>query len=61
MSEPSRKEFWLLCPICGGKTRTRVQEDTLLVHFPLFCPKCRAVTRINYSKEHMVLCEEPDA
>ena len=61
MSDPPRKEFWLLCPVCGGKTRTRVQEDTVLVHFPLFCPKCRAVTRINYSKEHMVLCEEPDA
>ncbi len=61
MSKPSRKESWLLCPVCGGKTRIRVQEDTLLINFPLFCPKCRAVTRINYEKSNMTLCEEPDA
>ncbi len=61
MSNTSRKEFWLLCPVCGGKTRTRVQEDTVLVNFPLFCPKCRTVTRISYEKENMVLSEEPDA
>ena len=33
------------CPVCKGKTRTRVHEDTTLVNFPLFCPKCKAMTR----------------
>ena len=37
---------------------TRVQEDTVLVNFPLFCPKCKAVTRVIYVRENMVLCEE---
>ncbi len=32
---------WVLCPVCGNKTRTKVFADTVLVNFPLFCPKCR--------------------
>lgn len=32
---------WILCPICGNKTRNRISEDTELKHFPLYCPKCR--------------------
>ena len=32
---------WILCPICGNKTRNRIREDTELKHFPLYCPKCR--------------------
>ena len=61
MSDPPHEEFWLLCPVCGGKTRTKVQEDTVLVNFPLFCPKCRTVTRVCYEKGILVLSEEPDA
>lgn len=61
MSDPPHEEFWLLCPVCGGKTRTKVQEDTVLVNFPLFCPKCRAVTRVSYEKGILVLSKEPDA
>jgi hypothetical protein len=30
-----------LCPICNNKTRTEVREDTELVNFPFFCPKCK--------------------
>lgn len=32
---------WLLCPVCGNKTRNRVRADTILIHYPLYCPKCR--------------------
>ena len=31
---------WIHCPTCGNKTRTKVNPDTVLKHFPLFCPKC---------------------
>ena len=34
-------EKWLLCPICGAKTRLRLLERTVLRDLPLFCPKCR--------------------
>ena len=61
MKNTHRTEYWLVCPMCNGKTRTRVNEDTVLVNYPLFCPKCKNVTRINYVKENMVLSDEPDA
>ena len=60
MSNQKRQEYWLPCPVCNGKTRTRVREDTALVNFPLFCPKCKSVTRVNFVKLNMVLSDEPD-
>ena len=27
---------WILCPVCGAKTRTQILDDTELKHFPLF-------------------------
>ncbi|WP_343098468.1 cysteine-rich KTR domain-containing protein, partial [Clostridioides difficile] len=41
------KQLWVLCPICNNKTRTKVREDTELINFPLFCPKCKTETLIN--------------
>lgn len=39
---------WVLCPICGNKTRTMMmQEDTELKNFPLYCPKCKQQTLVN--------------
>lgn len=32
---------WILCPVCGNKTRNQIREDTILLNFPLYCPKCR--------------------
>lgn len=32
---------WILCPVCGSKTRDRIREDLELKNFPLFCPKCK--------------------
>ena len=34
-----KQEKWLLCPICGNKTRLKLREDTILENFPLYCPK----------------------
>ena len=31
----------ILCPVCGSKTRSRIREDTILINYPLYCPKCR--------------------
>ena len=35
----SREEQWLLCPVCGAKTRLRLLQRTVLREFPLYCPK----------------------
>ena len=44
MKQSDRKDElleWLLCPRCGGKTRTQIRPHTVLEDFPLFCPKCK--------------------
>lgn len=38
---------WLLCPVCGNKTRLKVRQDTELINFPLYCPKCKQETSVN--------------
>ena len=42
-------------PICGGKTRTKVYEDTVLIKFPLYCPKCKKEILVDVVKFKMVL------
>ena len=27
---------WIMCPLCRGKTRIKIREDTELYKFPLF-------------------------
>ena len=41
------KEAWIYCPVCGGKTRLRLLQRTVLRDFPLFCPKCKHESIIN--------------
>ena len=36
---------WILCPVCGNKTRLQIRNDTELKNFPLYCPKCRQTLR----------------
>lgn len=45
-----KKTEWILCPLCGNKTRNRVREDTVLINYPLYCPKCRQETLIEAKK-----------
>ncbi len=52
---------WICCPICGSKTRTKVYADTVLVKFPLYCPKCKKEIRVTVAQLKMVLSDEPDA
>lgn len=32
---------WVFCPICGGKTRTKIRPDTEAKNLIVFCPKCK--------------------
>ena len=57
----AKNEAWLLCPICGNKTRVKIRSDTLLENFPLFCPKCKQETLINVKQLNMSVIKEPDA
>lgn len=61
MAKMQKDSLWIRCPICNGKTRTKVYEDTVLLNFPLYCPKCKKEIRVNVVKLKMVLSDEPDA
>ena len=55
------KENWILCPVCGNKTRLKIRKDTELKNFPLFCPKCRQETLIHVKQFNITVIKEPDA
>lgn len=57
----SEEVKWVLCPVCGSKTRTKIREDTELKNFPLYCPKCKKETLISVKQLNMSVIKEPDA
>ena len=56
-----RETEWLHCPICKNKTRDKIRNDTILIHFPLFCPKCKQETLIDVKQLNITVIKEPDA
>lgn len=52
---------WLLCPVCGNKTRLKIRRDTVLKNFPLYCPKCRQEILIELNELQARIMKEPDA
>lgn len=51
------KTEWIKCPVCGNKTRNQMREDTVLQHFPLFCPKCKKETLVNVERFNITIVE----
>ena len=56
-----QNEKWVLCPVCGNKTRIKIRENTVLLNFPLFYPKCRQEQLINVQQLKVTIIKEPDA
>lgn len=54
------KTEWILCPLCGSKIRNKVREDTVLINYPLYCPKCRQETLIEAKNLQVTVIKEPD-
>jgi len=52
---------WVLCPVCGNKTRDKIRKDTILRNFPLYCPKCKWESLIDAKELHITVIKEPDA
>ena len=61
VSRKANLNEWILCPICGNKTRLKIRADTELKNFPLFCPKCKQESLINAKQLNISLIKEPDA
>lgn len=38
MKEAAEEKQWVLCPVCGAKTRLQLLPETELKAFPLFAP-----------------------
>ena len=55
MNNSKKESLWIPCPLCGAKTKTKVYQDTVLVKFPLYCPKCKKETKIDVIQLKMVL------
>ena len=56
-----KSEEWILCPVCGNKTHDKVRKDTVLLNFPLYCPKCKQETLIEVQQQKITVIKEPDA
>ncbi len=52
---------WVRCPNCSNKTRDRIREDTILINYPLYCPKCKQETLIEAKNLKITVIKEPDA
>ena len=61
MDVKTRDSLWIHCPHCNGKTRTKVYSDTVLLNFPLYCPKCKKEFQIHVVQLKMISYDEPDA
>ena len=57
MDEIIEDSLWIYCPVCGGKTRTKVCKETVLVKFPLYCPKCKKEIKIDVVQLKIVVSE----
>lgn len=55
MNDQGNISKWVHCPLCDGKTRTKVYANTVLVQFPLFCPKCKKEIRVTVVNLKMIL------
>lgn len=60
IEEAAKSSFWIRCPVCHNKSRAKVYADTVLLNFPLFCPKCKQETKISVIQLKMVVCNESD-
>ncbi len=49
---------WIHCPVCGNKTRVKLRKDSVLVNFPLFCPKCKNESIIKANGLKVVIQKE---
>mgnify|MGYP001075394761 FL=1 len=55
-----KSEEWILCPVCGNKTHDKMRKDTVLLNFPLYCPKCKQETLIEVQQQKITVIKEPD-
>lgn len=58
MDKQIKAALWVRCPICNAKTRTKVYKDSVLLKFPLYCPKCKIISGVSIVNLKLVVLEE---
>lgn len=58
MKKYAEKSVWVLCPVCGCKTKAKIYKDSLLVRFPLYCPQCKKEMRVDIIKGKIYHCSQ---
>lgn len=53
-----KKLEWIICPICGNKTRLKMRNDTIIKNFPLYCPKCKKESLIEVKNMQVKVVKE---
>ena len=61
MSNILNETEWILCPICGGKTRDKIRKDTVMKNYPIFCPKCKKEILIDVKNFNITEIHKPAA
>lgn len=51
-------EKWVLCPICGGKTRQKMREDTEAKNLIVFCPKCKNESVVDIKESNATISKD---
>ena len=54
------KTEWIRCPVCGSKTRSRMRNATILINYPLYCPKCKQERLIVVKNLRVTVIEKID-
>lgn len=53
-----QKLEWIICPVCGNKTRLKMRIDTIIKNFPLYCPKCKKESLIEVKNMQVKVIKE---
>lgn len=56
----SGNQEWIYCPVCGSKTRLQIREDSILINFPLYCPKRKQENLVVVKNKQVNIIKEPD-
>lgn len=55
MSNKNQNPYWLPCPVCKELSDVKVYEDTVLLKFPFYCPKCNQKSTVNVVRLRMTV------
>ena len=53
MKNKEQKEYWIPCPVCKELSDIKVYEDTVILKFPFYCPKCNQKSTVNVVRLRM--------